>query len=110
MTDNQGRVLTYEQVVPDFVLDIAAMKEAAANNPVSRAFTNAAVGRVIEALEAQLADAYERAARVAEQGVLPCDIGGDLILDIYTAETIAAAIRALSEDRGRFTPAPPLPL
>lgn len=41
------------------------------------------------------AEALEEAARVAESMMLPCDIGGDLILDPCTAETIAVAIRAL---------------
>lgn len=36
----------------------------------------------------------ERAAVIAEGGMLPCDLGGDLCLDGYTADTIAAAIRA----------------
>lgn len=37
----------------------------------------------------------EEAAKVAESAMLPCDIGGDLILDRYTSETIATAIRKL---------------
>lgn len=37
----------------------------------------------------------EEAAKIAESAMLPCDIGGDLILDRYTSDTIAKAIRAL---------------
>ena len=45
------------------------------------------------ALDRALAAQRERDAKVAERPMLPCDLGGDLILDPYTAETIAAAIR-----------------
>ena len=37
----------------------------------------------------------EKAAQIAERPFLPCDIGGDLMLEIYTAQTIAAAIRRI---------------
>jgi hypothetical protein len=42
--------------------------------------------------------ALEAAAKVADRPMLPCDVGGDLLLDPYTAETIADAIRALAND------------
>lgn len=40
------------------------------------------------------ADEREKCAKVAEQSMLPCDVSGSLILDRYTADTIAAAIRS----------------
>lgn len=48
-----------------------------------------------DGLRAERDGAYERAAEVAGKPMLPCDVGGDLILDQYTADTIAAAIRQL---------------
>jgi len=40
------------------------------------------------------ADEREKCAKVAEQSMLPCDVSGSLILDRYTADTIATAIRS----------------
>lgn len=46
-------------------------------------------------------ETLELAAQVAEKPLLPCDLGGDLCADPYTAETVAAAIRKLSRREGR---------
>jgi len=43
--------------------------------------------------------ALEEAAKVAESGMLPCDIGGELFLDPFTTSTIATAIRALAKQK-----------
>ncbi len=43
-------------------------------------------------------EAFEEAAKIADNVLLPFSIGGDLILDPSTAETIANAIRALAKE------------
>lgn len=53
--------------------------------------------RVREAVEAE----REACAKVAKRGLLPCDIGGELICDPYTCHTIAANIRARGSKEGR---------
>lgn len=51
----------------------------------------------IAAYEAGRVAGLEEAAEVCDREVLPCDLGGSLVLDLYTAETIQTAIRALKE-------------
>lgn len=64
---------------------------------VERLCRAAREGRIAQEAETVLRIARleerEECAKVAESGLLPCDIGGDLIVDRYSAETIAAAIR-----------------
>ena len=53
---------------------------------------------LVQAARAALAVAEEAikkdCAEIASSGLLPCDIGGDLILDRNTADTISSAILA----------------
>lgn len=83
------------------------------NSPITdgqRALIHEAADR-IETLEAQLADAYERAARAVENYEPKVTIGGAKrwgngrfrkrvgMIEVHDAAQFATAIRALSEDR-----------
>lgn len=52
-------------------------------------------------------EGIEAAAKVAERRYQPCDLGGDIMVDFYTADTIAKNIRALlpsTPDDGKADP------
>ena len=71
----------------------ASLEEHILNPNIAKSETEWWAHREILRLRAQLLDERERCAKIADSGMLPCGIGGDLILDRCTADTIAAEIR-----------------